>query len=47
MRLLVMDVEGTLFSTEVRLPGTSLTSTIWQAIALALGDKAVEEELAV
>lgn len=44
-RLLVMDVEGTLFDAGVRLPGTSLSSTIWQAIAVALGPEAVDEEI--
>lgn len=45
MKLLVLDVEGTLFRTEVRLPGTSLDSTIWQGIAEALGPKAISEEV--
>ena len=45
MKLLVLDVEGTLFRTDVRLPGTSLDSTIWQRIAQALGPKAAEEEV--
>jgi phosphoserine phosphatase len=44
-RLLVMDVEGTIFSSSVRLPGTNLASTIWQAIANALGPGAVAEEI--
>lgn len=46
MKLLVLDVEGTLFRTQIRLPGTSLDSTIWQAIAAALGDAAIEAEVA-
>jgi phosphoserine phosphatase len=46
MRLLVLDVEGTLFTTSVRLPGASIDSTMWQAIALALGPEAVREEVA-
>ena len=46
MKLLVLDIEGTLFRTEVHLPGTSISSTIWQAIADALGDEAVFLEVA-
>jgi len=45
MRLLVLDVEGTLFQTTIRLPGTTLDSTIWQGIANALGAQAIEEEI--
>jgi phosphoserine phosphatase len=45
VKLLVLDVEGTLFRTEVRLPGTSIDSTIWQGIAHALGPEAVREEV--
>src|SRR2546428_8886926 len=45
MRLLVLDVEGTLFEPVVRLPDTSFDSTIWQGIALALGPEAVAEEI--
>jgi hypothetical protein len=44
-RLLVFDVEGTLFETNVTLPGVSLTSTIWQALAAAPGSAAVEAEI--
>lgn len=43
--LLVVDVEGTLFETPVRLPGVSIDSTIWQAIAQRLGKQAVMEEV--
>jgi hypothetical protein len=46
MRLLVVDVEGTLFKTSIKLPGTSIDSTIWQSIAQALGSQAVKEEVA-
>lgn len=46
MRLLVLDIEGTIFRTNVRLEGTSIDSTIWQSIALALGPDAVKEEVA-
>jgi phosphoserine phosphatase len=45
MRLLVLDVEGTLFKTSIKLPGTSIDSTIWQSIAHALGPQAVKEEV--
>jgi phosphoserine phosphatase len=45
-KLLVFDVEGTLFQTEIRLPGTTIESTIWQGIAHALGEEAVREEVA-
>ncbi len=44
-RLLVFDVEGTLFR-PIRLPGTSIGSSMWQAIATALGPEAVREEIA-
>src|SRR5881396_2801289 len=46
MKLLVLDVEGTLFKTEVSLPTTGFYSTIWQAIARQLGPKAEREEIA-
>jgi phosphoserine phosphatase len=46
MKLLVLDVEGTLFRTVVRLPGTDMDSTIWQGIAQRLGERAVKEEVA-
>jgi len=46
MKLLVLDLEGTIFRTDVRLPGTSISSTIWQAIAHALGPQAIKEEVA-
>src|SRR2546428_3928608 len=45
MNLLVLDVEGTLFRTDVRLPDAHFDSTIWQGIALALGPGAVKEEV--
>ena len=45
MKLLVLDVEGTLFKTSVRLPGTTIDSTIWQGIANALGADAIEAEI--
>ena len=46
MKLLVFDIEGTLFQTLIRLPGTTIDSTIWQSIAHRLGDGAVKEEVA-
>ena len=45
MRLLVLDVEGTLFETDIRLQGSALDSTIWQGIAHALGPNAELEEV--
>jgi phosphoserine phosphatase len=45
MKLLVFDVEGTLFRAAVRLPGTAVDSTIWQSIAHELGPDAVKEEV--
>lgn len=45
MKLLVFDVEGTLFRTDIRLPGTAVDSTIWQSIAYALGPDAIREEV--
>jgi hypothetical protein len=46
MKLLVLDVEGTLFDSGIRLPGTDISSTIWQAIAHSLGEAAIAEEVA-
>ena len=34
-----------MFKTSIRLPGTSLSSTIWQSVATALGPAAVREEI--
>lgn len=45
MKLIVFDVEGTLFKTQIRLPGTAFSSTIWQSIAQALGPDAINEEV--
>jgi phosphoserine phosphatase len=45
VRLLVLDVEGTLFRTAVRLPGALIDSTVWQALAQLLGTAAVLEEV--
>lgn len=43
-KLLVMDVEGTLFQASVQIEGTEYPSTLWQPIAIKLGDAAKEEE---
>ncbi|TMV49543.1 HAD family hydrolase [Paenibacillus mesophilus] len=45
MKLLVFDVEGTIFKTKIRLPGTKLDSTIWQSLAYSLGASAIQEEI--
>lgn len=45
MKLLVLDVEGTVFQTGVRLPDTTFDSTIWQGIARALGPDAIRAEV--
>ena len=44
MKLLVMDVEGTVFQANDQIQGTDFPSTMWQPIACALGDEAKEEE---
>jgi hypothetical protein len=43
--LLVLDLEGTIFEPTIRLPGTTLASTVWPAIAMALGQEAQAEEI--
>lgn len=43
-KLLVFDVEGTLFALGDQLPGTRFGSTIWQALARALGEEAMQAE---
>jgi phosphoserine phosphatase len=45
LKLLVLDVEGTVFKAGIRLPGTSIDSTIWQGIANTLGPDAVAAEV--
>jgi phosphoserine phosphatase len=45
MKLLVLDVEGTLFQAKVRLPNTDFRSTMWAGIAHALGREAEQEEI--
>jgi phosphoserine phosphatase len=44
MKLLVMDVEGTLFKAKYKIDGTDYASTMWQPIAHALGEAAIDEE---
>lgn len=44
MKLLVMDVEGTLFKATMKIDGTDYPSTMWQPIAYALGEAAMEED---
>jgi phosphoserine phosphatase len=46
VKLLVFDVEGTLFRASPRLPGAELDSTMWQALAVALGPEAIQAEIA-
>lgn len=43
-KLLVMDVEGTLFRAAFKIAGTDYASTMWQPLAHALGPAAEEEE---
>ena len=44
MKLLVCDVEGTIFKAEYKTEGTEYASTMWQPLARCLGDAAIEEE---
>jgi phosphoserine phosphatase len=44
MKLLVCDVEGTIFKAKFRIEGTDYASTMWQPLALCLGEAALEEE---
>lgn len=44
MKLLVCDVEGTIFKAKYRIEGTDFASTMWQPLAQRLGDPAIEEE---
>lgn len=44
MKLIVCDVEGTIFDAQYRIDGTEYASTLWQPIAQALGEDAVREE---
>jgi len=45
MKLLVLDLEGTIFE-DFQLPDTTISSTVWQGIAKALGPEAMAEEVA-
>jgi phosphoserine phosphatase len=44
MKLLVCDVEGTIFKVKQQIEGVKYASTMWQPIALALGEEAINEE---
>jgi len=44
MKLLVCDVEGTIFQAKYKIDGTDYASTMWQPIAGLLGETAVERE---
>ena len=44
MKLLVCDVEGTIFKAQYRIDGTEYASTMWQPIARNLGEEAEERE---
>ena len=44
MKFFVCDVEGTIFKAKIKIEGTDYLSTMWQSIAVALGDAAVQEE---
>jgi phosphoserine phosphatase len=45
MKIIAFDVEGTIFKTKIRLPGTNIDSTIWQSLAFMLGEEAIKEEV--
>jgi phosphoserine phosphatase len=44
-KLLVCDVEGTIFKAEYKIDGTDYVSTMWQPLARSLGEAAIEEEV--
>jgi phosphoserine phosphatase len=44
MKLLVCDVEGTIFKAKYKIEGTDYASTMWQPLAQRLGEAAIEEE---
>ncbi len=44
MKLLVCDVEGTIFKARYKIKGTDFASTIWQPIAKKLGEAAIVDE---
>ncbi len=45
MKLLVCDVEGTIFKAKYKIAGTEFASTMWQPLAQRLGESAIEEEM--
>jgi phosphoserine phosphatase len=45
MKLLVCDVEGTIFKKAFSLPNLELNSTIWHTLAFLLGEKAIQQEI--
>jgi hypothetical protein len=44
MKLLVCDVEGTIFKARYRIEGMDYASTMWQTLAQSLGDECVRRE---
>jgi len=44
MKLIVCDVEGTIFKADFKIDGTDFNSTMWQPIANILGEAAIAEE---
>lgn len=44
MKLLVFDVEGTIFKADYKIEGTDYASTMWQPLAHVLGEAAIAEE---
>ncbi len=45
MKLIVCDVEGTIFKANYRIKGTDFASTMWQPLAQRLGEAAIVAEL--
>lgn len=45
MKLLVCDVEGTIFKAKYKIKGTDFASTMWQPLAQRLGESAIAAEL--
>lgn len=45
MKLLVCDVEGTIFKAKYKIEGTDYASTMWQPLAHCLGETAIQEEV--
>lgn len=43
--LIVCDVEGTVFNSKGKIEGSDYEPSLWQRIAIELGDKAVKEEI--